>query len=339
MVQVRLRHALLLLLLEASAAKWNVSGWAAVDPALTPYFPNASLNVALVPTLALNCVKNGVDVVLLGGSNGEWPSQTHQERLLLLAAWTTALKALRPVYAAAVPKLMFHAGHTDVGTAKMLAAAAEAAKVDFLLAVAPGIIFTPTDPAVTVAQLAAIAASAPSTPFYYYHYPKIYVVDLPMAVFVPLALETIPTFAGVKYIDANYADIVPAAAAKPSLLDWFVQSGLTLPMMPYGGNGAPIFTWQVPFARAVASAYRSGDNAGAAAAQVRMLALNAIMAQYGGTAAARACYKVIFGVDLGPIRPPQIDLTPTQVAAMVVELQAGGFLPASALQHKLPITV
>lgn len=221
---------------------------------------------------------------------------------------------------------MLHAGHTDVATARLLAAAGEAKGVDSILLVAPGVIFAPATVNATVQQLASIASAAPKTPMYYYHYPKIYQVNVPLVDFVPLAVAAIPTFAGVKYIDSTFADFAPAAAAAPQL-DFFPQSGFTLPSLPYGGNGAPIFTWQVAFARAVYTAWAANDVKGAATAQLRMLQLDAIMAQYGGTSAARACYKIVFGVDLGPIRSPQSDLTPGQVAAMVQQLKAGGFLP------------
>lgn len=318
--------------LHAAAAQFH-----AVDPVLTPYFPNGTLNLALVPALAQACIQSGVDIVLLGGSNGEWPSLSVEERLQLLAAWSAALKSMKLRYAI-VPSLMFHVGHTDVSAAVVLAQAAESAAVDSILSVAPGIIFTATatDPTATVRDLARIAAAAPTRPLYYYHYPGIYQVDLPMAAFVPAAQAAIPTFKGVKYIDSKYADLVTAAvnaSASGRAIDWFPESQFLLPTLPYGGNGSPAFTWSTPFLKAIYSAFAAGNGQAAAAAQARMLQLDAIIGAFGGTTAARALFKVVFGLDLGPIRPPQTDLTAQQVQTLVQQMRAGGFIPANMTLH------
>ena len=59
-----------------------------------------------------------------------------------------------------------------------------------------------------------------------------------------------------------------------------------------------------------------------------MSKLDAIFAAFGGTPAARACYKRVFGIDLGPVRAPLADLTPDQEQALFEQLVAAGFLPA-----------
>lgn len=321
----------------ASVAAAAAAPFFAVDPVLTPYFPNGTLNLALVPAQAEACVQSGVSIVLLGGSNGEWPSLSVEERLLTLTAWTTALQTLKSRYAS-VPSLMFHVGHTDVSAAVVLAQAAESAAVDSILSVAPGIIFTATatDPTATVRDLARIAAAAPTRPLYYYHYPSLYQVDLPMAAFVPSAQASIPTFKGVKYIDTKYADFVSAAvnaSASGRPIDWFPESQFLLPTLPYGGNGSPAFTWSTSFLKDIYTAYAAGNGQAAAAAQARMLQLDAIVGAFGGTTAARALYKAVFGLDLGPIRPPQTDLTQAQVQALVQQMREGGFIPANMTLH------
>ena len=307
------------------------SAFAVVDPVLTPYDAAGALNLTVVPQMAAVAAARGVDVVLLGGSNGEWPSLSTDERLSLLRAWASALAAL----GAGAPRLLFHAGSTDLGTARTLAAAAEAAGTWAILLVSPGVIFRPLGAAdggaaATVALLRDVAAAAPRTPMYYYHYPGIYNVDVSMAEFVPAARAAIPTFRGVKYIDSQFADLAAAqAAAAGSGIDFFVQSGFLLPCLPYGCSGSPVFTWQGSFARAIAAAIADGNVTAAASAQARMLALDAILAAFNGTPAARASYKVVFGIDLGPVRAPLIDLTPAQVADMLAQLIAGGFLPSA----------
>ena len=279
--------------------------------------------------MAAAAAARDVDVLLLGGSNGEWPSLTTEERLSLLHAWAAARGAL----GARAPRLLFHAGSTDVRSARVLAAAAEEAGAWAILLVSPGVVFRPLAAAdggvaATVALLRDVAAAAPHTPMFYYHYPGIYNVDVSMAAFIPAARAAIPTFRGVKYIDSQFADLATAqAAAAGSGVDFYVQSGFLLPCLPLGCSGTPVFTWQGPFAHAVAAAVAGGNFTAAAAAQTRVLALNAIMAAFNGTPAARAAYKHVFGIDLGPARPPLVDLTQAQEADLVAQLVAGGFLP------------
>jgi N-acetylneuraminate lyase len=319
-------YLLLLLFFAHRCFAARAPAFTVVDPALTPYYPNTSVNLGVVPAMVAAAVAAGIDVVLLGGSNGEWPSLSVPERLALLRAWASACKGT-PL------RLSFHVGHTDVASAAVLAAAAEAEGASAILSIAPGMVFRP--PAATalnstVAALRAIAAAAPRTPFYYYHFPALYNVDVPMADFIPAALAAIPTFKGVKYIDSQYEDILKAGMAlgAGSDVDIYPQAGFLLPCLPVGCNGSPLFTWMAGLGRAVAAAFAAGDAAGAAQAQLRVMQAQDIVNAFGGTSAARAVYTHMYGVELGAIRAPQADLTPDQRASLIAQLVAGGFIPA-----------
>ena len=63
-----------------------------VDPVFTPYKADGSVNFAAIPDLAAYSESQGVEIVLLGGSTGEWPSLSPDERLGLLKAWRAATK-------------------------------------------------------------------------------------------------------------------------------------------------------------------------------------------------------------------------------------------------------
>ena len=87
------QQSLPLLLLSAAAAASQQSvavggpaSFLIVDPVLTPYTSasaGGALNLSVVPAMAAAAAARGVDVVLLGGSNGEWPSLSTDERLTL----------------------------------------------------------------------------------------------------------------------------------------------------------------------------------------------------------------------------------------------------------------
>lgn len=182
----------LVLIAAAAAVK---ARFLAVDPVFTPFrHDNGHLNLSAVPGMANASRSQGADVVLLGGSTGDWPSLSVDERIELLKSWSAALDAMRDtgVSAERPMKLLFHAGHTDVEQARQLAAAAEEHGADAILAVAPGVVYRPPaglEGARQVAQqLGYIAAGAPSLPLWYYHFPGLYTVDVDVPALVSYAL-------------------------------------------------------------------------------------------------------------------------------------------------------
>lgn len=269
--------------------------FSAIDPAFTPYsLQDGSINYTAIPAMAANAARAGVDVLLLGGSNGEWPSLTVDERLQLLSAWRAALDALPPNASAPAPLLMFHVGSTALADAVALAAAAEAARADLILSIAPGVVFggAATSAATVVANLAAIARAAPATPLVYYHYPAIYVVDVSIAALVagaknssirggPPTADAVPTLAGVKYIDTQLVDLAVAQAASAAHglgVAFYPQLPVMMAAVPMGAAGTPCFTPFTGLAKAVPAALARGDVPGAAAAMARVMELSRILA-------------------------------------------------------------
>ena len=262
-----------------------------VDPVFTPYNADGSVNYDAIPSLARYSEAQGVEIVLLGGSTGEWPSLSADERLGLLKAWRAAT---------ALP-VMFHAGHNDVRIAKQLAAGAEQLGADSILVVSP-CVFKPATVQELVAILSEIAAAAPKTPFCpsnaaaehpqycneraalsqlrpgflivaqcsagpvagYYHYPGLYGVDFEIADVLTEATtgaHTVPTLAGIKFIDQDMKALSLAkAVANPWSADnapfgIFVQSDYCLAAIPFGANGSPVITFQSPILHAIRDAY------------------------------------------------------------------------------------
>ena len=316
--------------------------FSAIDPAFTPYTIDGAVNYAAIPAMAAIAARAGVDVLLLGGSNGEWPSLTLDERLRLLAAWRAALDGLPSNASSPAPLLMFHVGSTALADAVALAAAAEAARADLILSIAPGVVFggAATSASTVVANLAAISAAAPRTPLVYYHYPAIYAVDVSIAALVAAAKnssvaggppegDAVRTLAGVKYIDTQLVDLAVAQAASAAHglgVAFYPQLPVVLAAAPLGAAGTPCFTPFAGLAKAVPAALARGDVPAAAAAMARVMELSRILAVYGGTPGGRAIYEHVYGLALGAVRAPQADLDPATVAAMLAELRAAGLL-------------
>ena len=329
----------------------------AYDPVFTPFHANGTLNIGAIAPYANFTHTMGTDTVILGGSTGEWPSMTTEERIATLVAWRAALDALParppPAYRPR-PRLMFHAGDIALQRAKQLAAAAQAHGADAILVVAP-CIMRPASLDVLVRVISDIAAQAPRIPSWYYHYPSLYNVDFPMGAFTRAALggaisalspasataAAIPTLQGIKYIDTNFSDTSAAAAAgqaaggRYASSFGFASTQLTVPSLTNFSagfaRGAIVYTPAARFVAAAAVAYNDhGDMAAAAALDARVEALYAIFHKYGSTkAVARAAVPLFAeGLDLGPPRLPLLgaELNTTSIEQLRADLVAAGFL-------------
>lgn len=302
----------------------------AFDPVFTPFYANGTLNLAAVPGYAKWTTDCGTDTIILGGSTGEWPSMTSTERLATLRAWRTAIDALPPRTPplSAKPIILFHAGDVALERAVTLASEA-AAYADQLLVVAP-CIMRPADNTMLTRVIGMVAAAAPKLPVWYYFYPKLYNVALPITPFLAAASKAIggiPNLAGVKFIDSiNSTDLANATTLldrKYELITTSLLAGLER-----GLRGAIAYTAQAPFVNNATRAFIGGDRASAATLDNRSHALLEAFKASGSTKMGARYSSALFApdLDLGPPRLPLEPLKPAQVATMKAALIAGGFL-------------
>ena len=109
----------------------------AYDPVFTPFTSNGTLDIGAIAAYASYSSAAGTSTIILGGSTGEWPSMTTDERISTLIAWRAAIDALPPRVAPLSPRplLMFHVGDTAVHRAVQLAAASRQHGADSVLIV------------------------------------------------------------------------------------------------------------------------------------------------------------------------------------------------------------
>lgn len=299
-----------------------------VDPVFTPYHNNGTLNLAAVPAYASLCVRNGVDVVLLGGSTAEWPSLTPTERLDLLSAWRSALDAI-PV--AHRPQLLFHAGDVNIPAAQHLASQSKARGADAILIVAP-CIMRPASIDALVSSIKVVAEKAPDLPAIYYHYPELYGVSFPMDEFSEAALKSIPTFAGVKFIDSDMITFTNATGVAGGNLTFFNNDPLLAGLVA-GSKGAISYTTMFPLVRRMQRAFAAGLMETARQVQRSIFTYDNIVSKYGGKAAARALPEVFDAkVALGPPRAPLEGLPASKMPQLKHDLIAAGFLKPDLVQ-------
>ncbi len=287
----------------------------------TPFNPDFSLNLDVVPRIAEHLVKNKVSGAFIGGTTGESASLTLDERIKLTAAW---IKVAGPHL-----KLIVHVGHSCLGDSQEMARHAESVGADCIAAIMRSFAQPSTiTPCVDFCR--RIAAAAPKTPFFYYHMPDVTRSTLAMADFLPAAAKAIPTFQGIKFTHSNLMDYgltVAAAADRYDILfgrDEFLLAGLA-----FGAKGAvgSTYNYSAALYHKLIHLFTSGQREEATRQQVYIQKTILPMARLGGLPAAKAMMAMV-GVDCGPPRPPLEGLEPKQVQALRKELDAIDFFTA-----------
>jgi N-acetylneuraminate lyase len=292
-----------------------------VAATLTPLSPDGEVRTAPLARYAEHLAQTGVAGVFVNGTTGEGLSLTIEERQRVAEAWRGVIAE------GGLPlKLIVHVGHLCLKDAREMAGHAERVGADAIAAIPPCYI-KPKTVEEAADWCARIAEAAPRTPFLYYHIPVLTGVALPMAAFLPVAAERIPTFAGLKFTNEDLADLretLAAAAGRYSVL--FGRDEILLSALRVGATGAVGSTYNVaaPLYRRVMAADAAGDEAGAEREQQRSAAFIGVMLRCGVIPAAKSVMAT-FGVECGPVRPPLRPITPAQEETLRAELTDLGF--------------
>jgi N-acetylneuraminate lyase len=288
----------------------------------TPFDSNGGLRLESVSNQAATLAAAGVDGAFVAGTTGESLSLTVAERMALAEAWVEPARrhGLR---------LLVHVGAAALADAVTLARHAGDLGVDSISAMAP-CYFKPASCADLAAFLAAIAAAAPRTPFYYYDIPSWTGVTFRSSDLLERYAAAIPTLAGIKYTSADLADFercVAAAGGRYAIYwgtDEALLAGLTL-----GAAGAigSTYNFAAAEARAVLDAYAAGDMPRARAAQLAVVRIVDLLASHGYMRAAKAVMGML-GVDCGTVRPPLRPATADEIAGLRRECAAAGLFNA-----------
>lgn len=173
----------------------HTEGLVAAPP--TGFLDDGSIDLEVVQALAEHLNAQGVVGVFINGTTGESMSLAVEEREQLMLAWR---RALPPGM-----KLFVHTTHHALPDAIRLTRHASLNGADAIGAMAPSF-FKLKDVVALVDWCAAIAAAAPTLPFYYYHMPSMNGVTFRVFDFMQEAAERIPNLAGVKYTFESLGD-------------------------------------------------------------------------------------------------------------------------------------
>jgi N-acetylneuraminate lyase len=285
----------------------------------TPFQPNGALNLSIVEKQAEHLQRNGIRTVFICGSTGESHSLSLEERLLLAPRWMDLTQG-SPL------RVIVHVGSNCLSDAQRLAAQAEKLGALAIAALAPSY-FKPRNVVALVEWCAEIAAAAPETPFYFYDFPLLTGVQFSMPDFLDQASDRIPSFNGIKFTNPDQMSFQRCLHLDGGGFDvlWGVDECL-LGALALGANGAvgSSYNFAAPVYHRLLAAFAQGDLAAAREEQFRSVQLIQRLADYGYFGAAKAVMTML-GVDVGPVRPPNGNLTAAQVDKLRSELETLGF--------------
>ncbi|NWG13441.1 MAG: dihydrodipicolinate synthase family protein [Acidobacteria bacterium] len=290
----------------------------------TPFHEDGSLNLAAVELQAAHLLRTRITAAFISGTTGECHSLTLAERLSLTDKWTAVARGT-PL------RVVVHVGSNCLEDARALAASAERCGASAIAALAPSY-FRPQTLEDLVAWCARIAEAAPGTPFYYYDIPSMTGVHFPMTDFLDHAAGRIPVLAGIKFSNPDLAMFQRCLHLSGGTFDvlWGVDEYL-LAALALGGQGAvgSTYNFAAPLYHRMIEAFHRGDMQTARAEQYRSVELITLLESYGFMGSSKALMKML-GVNVGPARPPQGNLSADQLRRLSDELGKCGFFEWTA---------
>ncbi len=262
---------------------------------ITP-FENGKVNFLMADRLLARQLEAGIHTVVLGGTTGEAPTLSDEEKLRLYAH--------AKAFAGDSCTVLAGTGSNDTRHAVALSQAAQDAGADGLLVVSP--YYNKATPSGLIAHYGAIAAAV-HIPVVLYNVPSRTGVDIPVSVYQELA--RIPNIAGVKEASADIVKVLRIRSACPREFQvWSGNDDQAVAAMSLGAAGVISVLSNVAPAetQAMAMAALDGDFDTAADLQIRLLPLiEALFCEVNPipVKAAMAC----LGYDCGECRLP---LTP-----------------------------
>ena len=280
---------------------------------VTPFTSDGAVDYEGVQRLAAYLVdEQRNDGLVVSGTTGESPTTSDEEKDRVLRAVVEAVGDRATVVAGV--------GTNDTRHSVELARAAELAGAHGLLVVTP---YYNKPPQEGLLRHFTAVADATGLPVMLY--------DIPGRTGVPITTETLfrlaehPRIAAVK--DAK-GDLFAGSQVMAST-DLVFYSGddlLNLPWLSVGAAGYVSVVGHVVGAElaSMADSHRSGDVENALAVHRQLLpVVSAIMTRTQGAIMVKAALKLV-GQDAGCVRPPLVDATEEQIAALREDLITGG---------------
>lgn len=285
----------------------------------TPMTVKGEINPEPIRKYARHLIVNKVAGAFVCGTTGEGISMTTGERNTILNEWIT--------HSGSELKIIAHVGGNSLPQSMELAAFAEKQGAYAIASFAPSF-FKPGTARELVSFLAPVAAAAPDTPFYFYHFPSLTGVNIPVINFLEEADGKIPTLAGVKYTHFDLYDMQQCMAygnGQFEILhgyDEVLLGGLALGV---GSAVGSTYNYMAPLYLKLWEAFNRGDMESARKLQQISVRVVRQLNKFGGGVRAGKEIMKLIGIDCGPCRLPLQSFTVEESGFLRIGLETCGF--------------
>ena len=281
---------------------------------VTPMKHDGTVNLDAIPDYAEFLIRRGVDGVFVNGTTGEGMLMDVEERKAVAQKWMDYSDRLN---------ILVHVGSTSYLVSSKLASHAEEIGAKAISAMGPCFL-----PPQRVDELVAfnriIAASAPNTPYYYYHIPGTSHVNVDMVEFLEKGSREIPTLSGINYTDFNTAvmlDCIRFADGRFDILhghDETLIAGLGI-----GASGCIGTSYNItsPVFRKMISEYSCGHVQEARSLQWEANKTISLMNKRVNVIVGAKAMLEVMGINAGPCRLPVQNMTKAQKQELETEMK------------------
>lgn len=287
---------------------------------LTPFDDKGNLKLSVIEEYAEHLKKQGNASVFLCGTAGEGLSLTVDERKQLTERWVDACRER-------IETVIMHVGTMNIKDTKELARHAEFVGVS-AIATQPPTYFKPNSLDALVDYVAEVAAEAPNTPMFYYHFPDMSGVEFCMEDFLTAASGRIPSLVGIKFSCSNLFDFgrcITHSGGKYQMLYGGDETCLAAMVMGCKASVGRTYNYAGLLSSRLMQAYNKGDLTTARKEQYQSQALGKVLYKYGNTNDVHKTIVRFQGLDLGRVRPPITPLTDIEVGSLKKDLEDIGF--------------
>jgi N-acetylneuraminate lyase len=301
-----------------------------IPATVTPMHADGSIHPERIDALVEHYARDGADGLFVCGTTGESVSLSTDERMRLTERWCAAARGAREGGGGGGGGLPVgvNVTHTSLPDCKALAAHAAACGAAGFAVMAP-FYFKPRGADELVAFCAEVAAAAPGLPFYYYHYPSMTGVTIPVADVLARAADRIPNLVGFKNSGENLIDVGNAMAVTGAggrrFTPLYGSEAMMLGALALGVRDhiGGTYNFALPVYRRLLEAFDRNDLSAARAAQAAGRDLVNPLRRHDFQAATKAVMRLI-GLDCGPARLPLRNLGEAETATLRAELERAG---------------
>ena len=280
---------------------------------LTAFDSRVELDLRVQKELVSRLLTQGAHGIFVGGTTGEFPHLTLEER--------ESLAELVAAEVAGQVAVIVHVGTPRVQDAVRLAQQAARLGVQAISTVPP---YYYSYRRAAVLDYVEEIATATDLPCYYYHIPECTGQTVDTA-FLERLLG-LPNLVGMKYSETSFVDFKRfERCVGPDFQLLCGVDTMVFPALVLGADGAvgSMYNFLTPLFLTLWKAYQAGDNVAASNAQTRADRVIAVLERYPVIAAVKETLRLL-DLDLGPPRPPLNQLRPEDARQLASALLEAG---------------